>query len=354
MDGALRSVVPGIQRQIILVSRNTKFATDATSTILSGLATIFTAIGTIHPLTGAATIVSGVGAAAQTDTFQQQSGELVASAIQTARENQANQIEANLKLSPVDYNIYRAQRDVIDYHNMCSLETALAQVRASLKATSPDQGQTPPAAQALPPAEPIAPPPLANPPAPANPPPPTPPTPPARPATGPPIVLLPPPVGIIGAISPAEKGMTPEEGRKVQAALCVPPDLGTVTFGPQTRAAIDLLRTTGGHRGPTGGLTQREVIFLTDRKLVPCDTSQFVNVFEYFQYRTDDSETSTNKIKSLQAQLNNMGKDVPDSGQFDPVTRTAIGEIQQASGMKPTGQVTLDFLNLLHNVQPTR
>jgi hypothetical protein len=133
--------------KIIRFSRNTRFATDATSTILSGLATIFTAVGTIHPLTGAATIVSGVGAAAQTDTFAQQSGEVVASAIQTARENQANWIEYGLKLRKENYNIYKAQRDVVEYHNMCSMETALAQIRTSLKATSPDAGKTPPAAQ---------------------------------------------------------------------------------------------------------------------------------------------------------------------------------------------------------------
>jgi hypothetical protein len=133
--------------KIIRFSRNTRFATDATSTILSGLATIFSAVSTIHPLTGAATIVSGVGAAAQTDTFAQQSGEVVASAIQTARENQANQIEYYLSFKKDQYNIYKAQRDVIEYHNMCSLETALAQIRASLKATSPDAGRTPPAAQ---------------------------------------------------------------------------------------------------------------------------------------------------------------------------------------------------------------
>ncbi len=344
--------------KIILVSRNTKFATDATSTILSGLATIFTAVGTIHPLTGAATIVSGVGAAAQTDTFGQQSGEIIASAIQTARENQANQIEFNLLHQDIgQYNIYRAQRDVIVYHNMCSLETALAQVRASLKATSPDQGQTPPAAQALPPAEPIARPPQANPPSPPNPSPPSPPSPPPpspRPATGPPIVLAPAPVGISGASSPAERSMTPEQGRKVQAALCVPPDPGTVTFGPQTRAAIDLFRTTGGHQGPTGGLTQLEVHELTDRKLAPCVTTQFANVFEYYRYRTDARGTSTDKIKALQAQLKAKGKDVPASGQFDPATRTAISELQEANRMNPTGQVTLDLLNLLHNVQPAQ
>jgi hypothetical protein len=343
--------------KIILVSRNTKFATDATSTILSGLATIFSMVGTIHPLTGAATIVSGVGAAAQTDTFQQQSGEIIASAIQTSRENQANQIETNLKLSPTEYNIYRAQRDVIDYHNMCSLENALAQVRASLKATSPNQGQTPPAAQALTPAEPIAPPASANPPAPANPPspPPLPPAPPrAHSATGPPIVLPPPQVGIAGAISPAERAMTAEEGRRVQAALCVPPDQGTVTFGPQTRAAIDIFRTTGGHQGPPGGLRQNEVIFLTDKKLAPCDTAQFANVFENFLFKTDDRETSANKIKGLQAELRAKGKDVPDSGQFDSPTRTAIGELQAAKGMEQTKQITRDFLRVLHNVQPSQ
>jgi hypothetical protein len=342
----------GYKDKIIQVSRNTKFATDATSTILSGLATIFTTLGTIHPLTGAATIVSGVGAAAQTDTFEQQSGELIASAIQTARERQATQIEYNLQNNgTLQYNIYRAQRDVIDYHNMCSLETAMSQVRSSLNANSPNSGQTPPAAQALqvaPAVAPPAPPAQANPPSPPLPPPP----PPARPATGPPIPLPPPPVGIVRATSPAEKNMTVEQGRKVQAALCVPPDLGTVTFGPQTRAAIDIFRTTGGHQGPTGGLTQQEVIFLTDRKLAPCDTTQFANVFEYLEYRSDDRGTSAVKIKGLQAELRAKGKNVPDSGQLDPATRTAIGELQAAKAMEQTKQITRDFLRILHNVQP--
>jgi hypothetical protein len=177
-------------------------------------------------------------------------------------------------------------------------------------------------------------------------------SPPSRLATGPPIVLLPPPVGIVGASSPAEKSMTPEQGRKVQAALCVPPDPGTVTFGPQTRAAIDMFRTTGEHRGPPGGLRQTGVIFLTDKKLAPCDTMQFANVYEYLEYRTDNRGTSADKIKDLQAELRAKGKNVPDSGQFDRPTRTAIGELQEANGMKRTGQVTRDFLGLLRNVSP--
>ena len=83
----------------------------------------------------------------ESDVFSQQAGELIASAIQTARENQANQIEHNLSFNIKVYSIYRAERDVSEYHNMCSLETALKQARASLQATSPDGGRTPPAAQ---------------------------------------------------------------------------------------------------------------------------------------------------------------------------------------------------------------
>lgn len=325
--------------KIILVSRSTRFASDATSTILSGLATIFTAVGTIHPLTGAATIVSGVGAAAQTDTFAQQSGEIIASAIQTSRENQANQIEFNLQNYGVDkYNIYRAQRDVIAYHNMCSLENALAQVRSSLKTTSPGQGTIPPAAQGVEPAAPVPPAVAVNP---APPPPP-----PAIPhfPTEPPRVNPRPIAGIIDAASPAEKSLTPAEGRKIQAALCVPPDPGTVTFGSKTRAAIDLFRTTGGHQGPPGGLRQNEALFLMN--LGPCDPKQFANVFEYIQFRTDRLGTSADKIGDLQKQLH-----VPVTGVFDPATRAAISELQTAGGMQPTGQVTRDFFRLLINVK---
>lgn len=327
--------------KIILVSRNTRFASDAATTILSGLATIFTAVGTIHPLTGAATIISGVGAAAQTDTFEQQSGEIVASAIQTARENQANQIEANLKLMPQEYNVYRAQRDVIDYHNMCSLETALAQVRASLKATSPNEGMTPPAAQGLSPVEvrvPLSPPPSPPAPLPRNP--------------REPIRLVPVQRNqIVGASGPVEENMKPGEGRTIEAALCLKPDSGTVTFGLPTRAAIGMFRTVPGHipGGPTDGLTLEEASLLTTA--APCDTKQFANAYEYFQYGTKDGRPNAEKIRNLQKLLSTKappGKTpAPDTGQFDEGTRNAIGDIQEVNGRARTRQLTHDFFFLL-------
>ena len=340
--------------KIILVSRNTKFATDATTTILSGLATIFTAVGTIHPLTGAATIVSGVGAAAQTDTFQQQSGEIIASAIQTARENQANQIEANLKLPPAQYNIYRAQRDVIDYHNMCSLENALAQVRASLKATSPNQGQTPPAAQALPPAEPIAPPPSANPPPPPTPAPP-PPTGgggpqlsgrgPATPNPGPPIRER-----ILHA-GGDESSLPAAWGRDVQRALCLAPDTGTVDFGPKTRAAITLFRATpdgkqlssaGGRRPAPQNLSAAEIAFLRTQK---CDTSCYRNAYEFYAFGP------TTKLDGL---LDRLMKAVPSAARplpgaklCDANVRSSISAVQASMNVSADGTLTPKFVDSL-------
>lgn len=136
--------------KLIMLSRDMRLTSDVTSTVLSGLAAIAGSLGVVHPLTAGAAIVTGVGAAAENDTFAQQTGDILAAAIQTARANQANQIERNLALPVSQYNIYRAARDVIDYHNMCSLENALDQIRTSLRATAPDGGSTPPAAQGTP------------------------------------------------------------------------------------------------------------------------------------------------------------------------------------------------------------
>lgn len=159
----------------------------------------------------------------------------------------------------------------------------------------------------------------------------------------------PPQVSIAGAISLAEKHLTPEQGRQIQAALCLKPDSGTVTFGRATRAAIEMFRTVPSHKGPTDDLTTSEAISLTTA--APCDTKQFANAFEYFEYRTDERGTSAERIRRLQAILRDKvppGKTiVPDTGQFDQVTRTAIGDIQQVNGRTPTGQVTRDFLDLL-------
>jgi hypothetical protein len=336
--------------KIILVSRNTRFATDAASTILSGLATIFTAVGTIHPLTGAATIVSGVGAAAQTDTFEQQSGEIIAAAIQTARENQANQIENNLKIYMTDkYNIYRAQRDVIDYHNMCSLETALTQVRSSLKATSPDAGNTSPAAQGVEPVKPTV---TVNVPVGGG----APQTPPAGGGGGPqisgrgaatPNVPSRQPTDRVAGAEEDEGSLNAQRGREIQRALCLAPDVGTVTFGPNTRMQIMLFRETedgkrlstkGGTIPAPKGLSKEEITFLVDQK---CDTSCYKNAYEYYQFG------SANQLDSL---INRLIKAQPSAAR--PTTASKICDkgvrdlISQVQGNK-NETLTPSFVNSL-------
>ena len=133
--------------KLITLSRDMRLTSDVASTVLSGLAAIAGSL--VHSLTAGAAIATGVGAAAENDTFAQQTGDVLAEAIQTARANQANQIEKNLALPVSQYNIYRAARDVTDYHNMCSLENALDQIRTSVRTAAPDAGITPPAAEGI-------------------------------------------------------------------------------------------------------------------------------------------------------------------------------------------------------------
>jgi hypothetical protein len=360
--------------KIILVSRSTRFATDATSTILSGLATIFTAIGTIHPLTGAATIVSGVGAASQTDNFEQQSGEIIASAVQTARERQANQIEYNLKTyGPADYSIYRAQRDVIEYHNMCSLETAMSQIRSSLKATSPNKGETPPAAQGDVRLAPVQSPVTASPSGLSGPPgqgigtgggtgtgnvtlPPI--KPPPITGRGAVVINEGPPASdrIASAIGDAEIKISKEMGRRIQSGLCLVPDKESVKFGPAAREAIVLFRQTseaknlGAGARSSGGLSADEASYLANHK---CDTPCYKNAYEYYEFGANSS-TKQSKLQNLAAKLKNVkpSLELPKEPLQELCQlRPAISEVQRTDAFSQwkdsNGTLDIDFVNKL-------
>ncbi len=319
---------------IIHVSRDTRLAGDVTSTVLSGLATIFTAVGTIHPLAGAATIVSGVSVAAQNDTFAAQSGEIIASAIQTARENQANQIEINLTYGIDRYSIFRAERDVIDYHNMCSLETALQQIRASLKETAPDAGRTPPAAQGAqtPGGAPEA--------APAR-------KPPAmvtgqmiasatNPLPGP--VVLPPSAFATGGLSPFERTLRRQAVASYQAALCVPTNDDLGPRGSPTRSAVRDYLAARGKLDPrsTSDLLDSRITTLLDEAVDDvrnCAAAGFKNAYEVGRYGVP-AALKAKRIQELQRSLHTAtGMDVQESGTFDAATRKAIVTARLGNGL---------------------
>ena len=255
--------------------------------MLATLATIFTPVNTVRGLAGAAAVATAAGAVVQSDVFQAQTGQILASAIQTARQNQANQMEMNLRNK--QYSVYRVRRDVIEYHNMCSLETALSQVQASLRTTAPDGGLTPPAKQGEqttggPPPSVIAT---------------------TRPTGVSPFRPQQPPQLVINdPIGPTERLITPDVGRRIEAALCLKPDMGTVTFGPNVRTAIDLWRDT-----PEGadlskdvlsrsdGLTDREAAFLQGQK---CDMSCYRNPYERYGYSSPEQLEELRKLLSAE------------------------------------------------------
>lgn len=105
-----------------------------------------------------------------------------------------------------------------------------------------------------------------------------------------PTLLLSEPDKPKGSIGNAELAVDLKTARTIEAALCLPVDTGTVTFGPQTRAALSLFRqtATGKIQGPRGanrltaGMTRVEIGFLGTAK--PCQSSCYRNAFEYFEF----------------------------------------------------------------------
>jgi peptidoglycan hydrolase-like protein with peptidoglycan-binding domain len=140
--------------------------------------------------------------------------------------------------------------------------------------------------------------------------------------------------GIVNPISPAERALLNGEGRRIQQALCVPPD---GSFGPSTRAAIDLYRGERP-RAASGapGLNDAEVSELLGAG--SCDANQFRNAYERFRLGKPA------EIRALQDQLRELlqssGVSVPQSGQFDAPTRDAIKAAERGFGLPETGTVT--------------
>ncbi|HEY4045037.1 MAG TPA: hypothetical protein VGM32_24775 [Rhodopila sp.] len=325
--------------KIIRTSRNWKLGTDVLTTGLAGLATIFTPAATVRPLAGAATIVSGSGAALQADTFGQQAGDVVASAIQTARENQANQIEFNLRSPSKDYNIYRAQRDVIEYHNMCSLETALKTIRGSLQATSPDGGRTAPAAQGSQvPGGSVAPelqilkgPRQASDFSIKN-----------ASNTVPGPIGRPPPTLQPKGLNDYERRLSQVRVSQIQSALCLATD---GILGGTTRDAVKAYLAgrdlAGSQDGSIDGTTMNLIQKAIDA-VGSCSAQGFLNAYEVGRYGVSPDRVGA--IRELQTKLNRAVPDahVPEDGSFLPLgaankTREAIRRVRALHNLPELG-----------------
>lgn len=310
--------------EIIRVSRDSRLASGLLATVLGGLATIFTPVATVRALAGAASIATGTGAVFQSDTFNGQVGEILTAAIETARRNQANQIKQNLEqFGSEKYSLYSSLRDVVDYHDMCSLNTALIQVRASLQATSPDGGLTSPARQ--------------------------------------------------GQQSPG--GISPEAKTEVERKQAVirnpdtvlqrPPQppraSGDASFGtvlpPLGSQQVQLLQRAlcvadTGDLGPAGSPTQVAITQYFARRSVPltvsnvnelfkavdkvgnCRAKGYRNAFEVREYGVAEASVSDLQA-ALNTKLQNVSPPIGITGAFDPPTRTAIQNVREEGKQHP-------------------
>lgn len=319
--------------EIIRVSRDSRLASGLLSTTLSGLAAVFTPVATVRALSGAAAIATGTGAVFQSDTFNGQVGEILTSAIETARRNQGNQIKANLEqLDAESYSIYSALRDVGEYHDMCSLNTALIQIRASLLTSSPDAGLTPPAKQ-------------------------------GRQTTG---GITPEAAQIVGSASgsitnpdaqlpahPPPRGQAasvptgvlprsvPSPLRDVvagwQRALCVVPVNGELN--PMTLRAIQVYLGTSD-RTPRLGPSEMEALGKAVDDVGDCRAKGFFNGFEVQRYGVLRPEKDTAKVVAglqgaLNEKLKNIAPTIAVSGTFDTPTRGAIKKVRELAKINP-------------------
>jgi hypothetical protein len=118
--------------------RDSRLATDALATVLSGLATILAPVQTKTALSGAATMVLGVGGDIQTDVFSEQASDVVSSAIQTVRTRARAALQKKMQASYANYTLEQGLVDVQRYdQETCTLNVGLNELRSSL-ITGPD------------------------------------------------------------------------------------------------------------------------------------------------------------------------------------------------------------------------
>jgi hypothetical protein len=148
-----------------------------------------------------------------------------------------------------------------------------------------------------------------------------------------------------------ERSLPSAWGDAIQRALCLSPNVGPASFGPETRAAIELFRaspkgrrlsTAEGRRPGPAGLTREEIAFLQSQK---CDASCYRNAYEYYTFG------SPIQLRSL---LNRLAKVMPgavrsvDASRLcDATVRDLISGVQMSKNVPGDGTLTPSFVDRL-------
>jgi hypothetical protein len=347
--------------------RDSRLATDAVGTILSGLATILAPVGTKTALSGAATITLGVGGDFQSDLFAQQACEVLISAVQTVRARARKTLQANMQTPYVNYTFEQGLVDVQRYdQETCNLNVGLNELRASLL-SGPETGRF---------STPILP-------APAGPPT-------SIFTPSPPPVAPPPPtdLGVRGGMSamaqhprqsrerveprstsPAPVGqnysrfiegpvtfLSEDYLNGVFAALCVSrDDINDLDPAPTTariRAFQDWSRRAARDPIPsaTGRLTPDEIVRLAS--MPRCNKKRFENIYEANLFTGQDINSSPRLIKAMEnvvplASGEKPPTTVKEVRQRIPAVRDALANKLVLKDPALSNQLTNDLVNVL-------
>jgi hypothetical protein len=151
-------------------------------------------------------------------------------------------------------------------------------------------------------------------------------------------------VSIGGALSFDENSLLRQQGRTIQAALCLPQPLQNGDFGPETRDAIASWRSSlrVSALSVSSPLSSSEIRFLLAQRACP---PIYRSAFERFSYPTPAL------ILRLQQALNKVVGGtplVPENMKLDEDTRKGIAALQQKKGLTPTGTMTRDLADSLN------
>jgi len=123
---------------LVLTSTSVNTSLDIVNTLLSGLATVFTPIATIHALTAAATIVGGWKGAINSDIYAKASIANYAQAIQASYYTDISKYLTALSAAPAGTLVASSEVPKIQLvHKECSLATAQSTISSTLQAATP-------------------------------------------------------------------------------------------------------------------------------------------------------------------------------------------------------------------------
>jgi hypothetical protein len=122
----------GYKADIMRVQTSNNLITGDLTTALAGLATIFTQVGTVRPLAGAATITSGLRSEFNSDVFANLNIQVITAGIEKRRTEWYGALVKARSCTMEQYPLQQAIKDAYIFHNYCNLYSGLEEANLSI------------------------------------------------------------------------------------------------------------------------------------------------------------------------------------------------------------------------------